>query len=149
MLDFERVRAAPIQSEPFPFAIITGTVAEEFRAPIEADYPAISRYGSFPLSSLSYGPNFARLVDELSGETMRGIIERKFDIDLGARPVMVTVRGLCTARDGNIHTDSTTKLVTMLYYTNRSHECGSARLRLRSSRDRASVRRPSSGVRRR
>ena len=43
---------------------------------------------------------------------------------------MVTVRGQCTARDGNIHADSATKLVTMLLYTNRHHECASARLRL-------------------
>lgn len=43
---------------------------------------------------------------------------------------MVTVRGLCAARDGYIHTDSTTKLVTLLLYTNRAWECGAARLRL-------------------
>jgi len=43
---------------------------------------------------------------------------------------MATVRGQCTARDGHIHTDSDTKLVTMLLYTNRSWECASARLRL-------------------
>jgi SM-20-related protein len=61
---------------------------------------------------------------------MRELIERKFQIDLGERPVMVTVRGQCTARDGNIHADSVTKLITMLLYTNRVHECASARLRL-------------------
>jgi hypothetical protein len=49
---------------------------------------------------------------------------------------MVTVRGQCTARDGYIHTDSKTKLVTMLLYTNRPWECAAARLRLlRSATD--------------
>jgi Rps23 Pro-64 3,4-dihydroxylase Tpa1-like proline 4-hydroxylase len=48
---------------------------------------------------------------------------------------MVTVRGRCTARDGRIHTDSETKLITMLLYTNRSWECRSARLRLLRSPD--------------
>jgi len=134
MLEFERVNAAQIAGEPFPFAIIPGVVAEQFRAPIDADYPAISRYGSFPLTALSYGPAFAQLIAELTGETMRAIVERKFGIDLSGRPVMVTVRGQCTARDGNIHADSATKLITMLLYTNRAHECASARLRiLRSS----------------
>ena len=61
---------------------------------------------------------------------MRELVERKFHIDLGERPVMVTIRGQCTARDGNIHADSATKLITMLLYTNRRHECVSARLRL-------------------
>jgi hypothetical protein len=130
MLEFERISAAHIENEPFPFTIIPGVVSEQFRAPIEADYPAIARYGSFPLPSLSYGPAFAQLVEELSGERMRGIVEEMFGIDLTGRPVMATVRGRCTARDGNIHTDSATKLVTMLFYTNRAHECASARLRI-------------------
>jgi hypothetical protein len=130
MLDFDRVSAATVANEPFPYAIVPGAVAEQFRAPVESDYPEISRYGSFPLPALSYGPVFAQLIQELTGDRMRGIVERKFDIDLSARPVMVTVRGLCTARDGNVHTDSATKLITMLLYTNRSWECGSARLRI-------------------
>lgn len=130
MLEFERLDAAAVESEPFPFTIIPGVVSEQFRTPVETDYPAISRYGSFPLPALSYGPAFATLIEELTGDRMRGIVERKFGIDLSDRPVMITVRGQCTARDGNIHTDSTTKLVTMLFYTNRAHECASARLRL-------------------
>ena len=130
MLEFERINAAQVANEPFPFAIISGVVPEESRAPIEADYPAISRYGSFPLPSLAYGRAFAQLIEDLTGEKMRGIVERKLGIDLSGRPVMVTVRGQCTARDGNIHTDSASKLVTMLFYTNRAHECASARLRL-------------------
>jgi len=130
MLEFERVNAAQVDSEPFPFTIIPGVVSAPFRAPIEADYPAISRYGSFPLRSLAYGPVFAQLIEELTGDRMRGIVERKFGMNLSDRPVMVTVRGQCTARDGNIHTDSTTKLITMLFYTNRAHECASARLRI-------------------
>lgn len=130
MLEFERINAARVESEPFPFTIIPCVVSQEFRTPIEADYPAISRYGSFPLPSLSYGPAFAQLIEELTGERMRSIVERKFGIDLSDRPVMATVRGQCTARDGNIHTDSATKLITMLLYTNRAHECASARLRI-------------------
>ncbi|HLY06364.1 MAG TPA: 2OG-Fe(II) oxygenase [Rhizomicrobium sp.] len=134
MLEFERVNTAQVENEPFPFTIIPGVVSEPFRAPIEADYPAIARYGSFPLPSLSYGPAFAQLIGELTGDRMRGIVEKKFAIDLSDRPVMATVRGQCTARDGNIHTDSATKLITMLFYTNRPHECASARLRLLRSR---------------
>src|SRR5437588_13121232 len=103
MLEFERIDAARIENEPFPFTIVSGVVPPESRAPIEADYPAISRYGSFPLPSLAYGPAFAQLIEDLTGEKMRGIVERKFDTDLSDRPVMVTVRGQCTARDGNIH----------------------------------------------
>jgi len=130
MLDFERLSAAAIEREPYPFMIVPGAVAPEFREPIETDYPSIKRSGSFPLPALSYGPVFAQLIEELTGAKMRELVERKFQINLDQRPVMVTVRGQCTARDGNIHADSATKLVTMLLYTNRGHECASARLRL-------------------
>jgi SM-20-related protein len=130
MLDFKRVSAATVERAPYPFVIVPGAVSPEFREAIEADYPAINRSGSFPLRALSYGPVFAQLIGELTGAKMRELVERKFHIDLAARPVMVTVRGQCTARDGNIHADSATKLVTMLLYTNRDHECASARLRL-------------------
>jgi hypothetical protein len=71
----------------------------------------------------------------MTSERMRAIVASKFDIDLDSRPVTVTVRGQCTSRDGHIHTDSETKLITMLLYTNRSWECASARLRLLRSPD--------------
>ena len=130
MLDFARLDAAKVTTEPFAYTIVPGFVAPDFRDAIEADYPRIERSGSFPLASLSYGPAFAQMIDEITGPGMRAIVARKFELDLEARPVMVTVRGQCTSRDGHIHTDSVTKLITMLLYTNRSWECASARLRL-------------------
>jgi len=130
MLDYERLIATEVATEPFPYAIVPGFVAADARDEIDADYPKIARSGSFPLSTLSYGPAFAQLIGELTGERMCALVAGKFGIDLEGRPVMTTVRGQCTARDGHIHTDSDTKLVTMLLYTNRSWECASARLRL-------------------
>ena len=135
MLDFAQLDAAKVTAEPFAFTIVPGFVAPEYRDAIDTDYPRIERYGSFPLASLSYGPAFAAMIGELTGPTMREIVARKFEIDLGSHPVMATVRGRCTSRDGRIHTDSTTKLITMLLYTNRSWECASARLRLLRSPD--------------
>ncbi len=135
MLDFARLAAAKVATDPFPFTIVPGFVAANFRNAIEADYPRIVRSGSFPLASLSYGPAFAQMVEQLTGPAMRAIVARRFEIDLESRPVMTTVRGRCTARDGHIHTDSATKLITMLLYTNRSWECASARLRLLRSPD--------------
>lgn len=136
MLDFKRLNAATATAEPFPFVIVPGFVCEESRGAIETDYPQIERAGSFPLAALTFGPAFARLIDALSGDTMRAIVAAKFDTDLASRPVMVTVRGQCTARDGHIHADSVSKLITMLLYTNRSWECASARLRLLRSPER-------------
>ena len=130
MLDYERLSTTEVTPEPFPHAIVPGFVAADARAAIEADYPRIARSGSFPLSTLAYGPAFAQLIGELTSTRMRILVAEKLDIDLEGRPVVATVRGQCTARDGHIHADSATKLVTMLLYTNRSWECANARLRL-------------------
>ena len=135
MLDFERLNTATVCAEPFPFVIVPEFVGADLRDAIDADYPRIKRSGSFPLASLTFGPAFARLIEEMTGERMREMIARKFDINLAARPVTVTVRGQCTSRDGHIHTDSESKLITMLLYANRRWECATARLRLLRSRE--------------
>ncbi len=135
MLDFARLEQAGAAEEPFPYVIVPGFVRREARAAIESDFPAIVRSGSFPLASLSFGPTFGKLIERLSGPRMQSIVEKKFAIDLENRPVMVTVRGTCATHDGRIHTDSTSKLITVLLYTNKSWECASARLRLLRSPD--------------
>ena len=66
---------------------------------------------------------------------MTAIMEEKFGLDLKDRPTTVTVRGQCRAADGQIHTDSKTKLVTVLIYMNGSWEQPGGRLRLLRSPD--------------
>jgi hypothetical protein len=134
-LDLEAFRAAPLQQEPFPYLVLPGFVRLEARAAINADYPAVDKPGSFPLSEVTYGPAFARLIDELTGPEVRAAFEEKFGIDLTDRPTMLTVRGRCGDRDGNIHTDSVTKIITVLVYMNPVWEDSGGRLRLLRSPD--------------
>jgi SM-20-related protein len=94
------------------------------------DFPAIVDHGSYPLGVLSCGPAFAKLAEELEGEAMRRAIEDKFAIDLGGRPTMITLRGYSDGKDGGIHTDSATKLITVLIYMNPKWSDADGRLRL-------------------
>jgi len=136
MVDLERLVSASVQQAPYPFAIVPGFVRSDALTAIDSDFPKVETAGSFPLASLHYGPAFSELIAELASTRMAAIITDKLKIDLTGRPVMVTVRGQCSARDGQIHTDSTTKLVTMLLYMNRKDESERGRLRiLRSSTD--------------
>jgi len=64
-----------------------------------------------------------------SGE-FRKAFEEKFGIDLTNRPDMITVRGRCSEKDGKIHTDSETKIITILIYMNAGWESAGGRLRL-------------------
>jgi len=118
-------------AEPFPFIIAKGVVAEDDVAKVAADFPAIKSPGVFPLSELTYGPAFERLVEEIKSPELEALIAKKFDIDLSGRPLMVTVRGHCQSRDGRVHTDSQDKLITCLLYLNEprwTQEGGSLRL---------------------
>lgn len=117
-VDLDRLRATPVESDPFPYLIVPGFLRDDALAEVLRDYPKLDKPGSFPLPSLRYGPAFARLMDEIQGPEMTAAIGRAFGIDLSGRPTMVTVRGRARARDGQIHTDSRTKLVTVLLYMN-------------------------------
>jgi SM-20-related protein len=135
-LDFAAFGAAPLNREPFEHLVLPGFIRPEARAAINADYPAVERPGSFPLSEVSYGPAFGALIDELRGPALRQAFEEKFRIDLKGRPTMITVRGRCWEKDGRIHTDSATKLITVLIYMNPTWEEPGGRLRLlRSATD--------------
>ncbi len=130
LVDFESLRNRDAARDPFPFVIVPGFIRSEAQSGIEDDFPDVDHPGSFPLASLRYGPRFSALVADLTGPEMKALIETKLGIDLTGRPVTVTVRGQSRAADGQIHTDSKSKLVTLLLYMNESWESSHGRLRL-------------------
>ena len=134
-LDLEAFRAAALTREPFEYLILPGFIKPARLAAINADYPKIDNPGSFPLSEVRYGPAFAGLIEELRGDRVRAAFAEKFGLDLAGRPTMVTVRGRCCERDGDIHTDAVTKLITVLLYMNPRWEESGGRLRLLRSAD--------------
>lgn len=130
MLNLAVAETATLHTKPFPYFIVPGFVPTEALAAAEADYPSIGKPGSFPLPTLQYGPHFAQLMRELQDKPFAELVGRKLGMDLNNRPTMVTVRGQCRATDGQIHTDSKTKLVTVLLYMNGKWEKPGGRLRL-------------------
>ena len=108
MLDFARLDAANIADEPFAYAIVPGFVLAGISRCDRYRLSSDRASGSFPLAALSYGPAFAAMIDNLTGSRRcaRSLRGNSKSIS-NQRPVMVTVRGQCTARDGHIHTDST------------------------------------------
>ena len=135
-LDLNAFRATPLVTEPFSYVVVPGFVRPETLHLINTDYPDILRPGSFPLGQLSYGPAFRAFIGELESVEFREAFEEKFKIGLAGRPMTVTVRGRCAAKDGQIHTDSVSKIITILIYLNSSWEAPGGRLRLlRSGKD--------------
>ena len=118
-LRLEALRATPLVSEPFAHLVVPGLVSAAGLAAINADYPKISSPGSFPTDQVTFGPAFQTLLDELESDEFREAFEEKFKLDLTSRPTITTVRGRCDAGDGKIHTNSKTKIITVLIYMNR------------------------------
>src|ERR1700722_3835660 len=117
-IDLDAFDAAPLVRAPFPFAMVPHFVRPGAMGPINADYPQVDHPGSFPLPTLKYGAAFADFIAALEGPEFARAVERKLGVDLGGRPTMITARGVSAARDGQIHPDSRTKLVTGLIYMN-------------------------------
>jgi len=130
LLDLERLRAAPLSRDPFDFVVVENFVRPQYLAAAIADFPPLGKHGSFPLNGQRYGAAFTRLAAELEGDDLRRAIEDKFVLDLSGRPTMITLRGYSDGKDGSIHTDSATKLITLLLYMNPVWEAAAGRLRL-------------------
>jgi len=134
-LDLAALARATLAREPFPWLVVPGFIPGPARAALARDYPDIAEPGSFPLGDLRFGPAFAAFIAELESPALRAAFAGKFDIDLADRPTMITVRGQARAGDGRIHTDTRSKLITVLIYMNESWEAAGGRLRLLRSPD--------------
>lgn len=135
ILDLDSFRAAPLLRDPYEHLILPRFVKPEALRRLNADYPRIEQTGSFPLDSLQFGAGFRELVDALESAEFRKAFEEKFGVDLSNRPTTITARGRCGSRDGNIHCDSTSKIITVLLYVNPEWDDSGGRLRLLRSRE--------------
>ncbi|MBV9512372.1 MAG: 2OG-Fe(II) oxygenase, partial [Caulobacteraceae bacterium] len=112
------------------YLILPNFVRPERADAISRDYPKVAKPGSFTLDDVEIGGAFEGLIRELDGPAFRAAIARKFGLDLSSLPTMFTVRGMCGEGDGQIHTDSKTKVITVLLYLNEAWAPDGGRLRL-------------------
>lgn len=134
-IDLDAFGATALASDPYEYLIVPGFLRPEAADAVERDYPSIDKPGSFPADTLDYGPAFAALLEELRGPQMAKAFSDKFGIDLSPYPVTVTVRGRCQKKDGRIHTDTRSKIITVLIYMNAAWENDGGRLRVLRSKD--------------
>jgi hypothetical protein len=118
LLDLAALKTAEVHAQPFEHLLAHHVIRPESLAAIDADFPEIETPGSLPPEDLQFGPVFKALLAELQTEPFRDAVAQALGIDLSRRPTTLTVRGRAKAEDGRIHTDSTTKLVTVLLYLN-------------------------------
>jgi SM-20-related protein len=134
-LDIAALNAAPLQCDPFDHAIVQNLINPQRLEAILASFPNVPGPGSHSPKSLRITQPFATLLAEFESDAFRAALERKFAIDLEGCPTVTAIRGELRASDGAVHTDSRSKLITVLLYLNRHWLPAGGRLRLLRSPD--------------
>lgn len=116
MLDLDKIKAARTHKKPFAYFVCEGAVKNDYFDRFNKDWPASKIPGSVPLRNLDYGPMMRRLIADLEGSDLAELLEKKLKVNLAPYPTMVTVRNRCRLKDGKAHTDSHSKLITVLLY---------------------------------
>lgn len=116
VLDEAAIADAPLQHDPFDFAYVDQAMPFARRDEILADAPIIPDRGSYGLPDLHYGPRFGAVIEDLLSARFRRQVEKKFSIDLSARPPCIVMMGNTTGHynEGYAHPDSRHKIITVL-----------------------------------
>ncbi len=130
MLELDAFSNERLRTDPYPYLVVPGFVQGEALESVLQDFPDIQHPGSIPISEVSGGAAYQALLAELQSDAFRRVVADKFDISLEGFPIMTTVRGVMREKDGRIHTDSKTKVVTVLLYLNDSWEAEGGNLRV-------------------
>ena len=129
-INYEKLDNIDVNHEPYDYFVVENLVLEDQFEGLINSYPSVPGPGSYPLSDLSINEDFQNFIDEMNGDRFRKTIEEKFNISLLGKPTMFTVRGQCRKTDGKIHTDSKTKIITILLYMNQQWDDDGGRLRI-------------------
>lgn len=136
MFDLEAFDATPLAHLPYETLMVPFFVRPSALARINEDYPPITLPTTFQIEELTFGPAFAAMVEHLRSEAFARRVSEKFGTDVTGLPRMFSVRKFAEPSDGEIHTDSKTKIITVLLYFNTEWTQAGGRLRvLRSPTD--------------
>ncbi|PCH52477.1 MAG: hypothetical protein COC20_03250 [Cellvibrionales bacterium] len=118
MLELDALRNASLRTDPYPYTVVTDFIESSKLPGVLSDFPVIQSPGSIPVEEISGGPAYQELMTALESDELRQVIAEKFDLSLDEYPTMTTLRGVMREKDGRMHTDSRTKVITVLLYLN-------------------------------
>ena len=130
LLDKNQLNLAKVDNNFFPYFHVENSLSHFLNSSdLVKDFPDIDSGGSFPSDNLKEG-DIKKLVEELEGDEFKAILENKLGVNLKDAEVITTLRGFSRFKDGKIHTDSQSKIVTVLLYLNKNwdNEIGNLRL---------------------
>ena len=137
VINLEAITGTAHHPEPYRHFIGNNVLKAEAAPAVLADFPAIKQTGFFPISDLNISGAFLDLLADVADPAFSAAVSEKLGLELVDRPRLVTLRHWSAASDGRIHTDSISKIATVLIYLNEQwRDTGAGRLRvLRSAND--------------
>lgn len=130
ILKLDALKNAEVASTPYPYFVVENALADSEVQAVIQDFPKIEQGGSFNIEDVEIKPNFDRFLKSLDTPEFRQILTNKFDVNVMEHPMMITLRGYSRQKDGRIHSDSKSKLLTVLIYLNESWDAPNGRLRI-------------------
>jgi SM-20-related protein len=131
VLNADAVRNAPLSKEPYSFFLGSGILKDEAIPELKRDFPDITKPGYLTVDEVGLKGKFKTLIDEIESDEFSSVLSEKFGINLNQYPRLTTIRKLSQAKDGRIHTDGPSKVMTLLIYMNDEWQAdGSGRLRV-------------------
>lgn len=129
-LELQKLQEAALHTDYFPYCEIEEFVQLAKKEALKHDFPDIQVRGSIPASKLQYGTTFQELIDDLNSDELKNCIAEKFNVDLSQTVPLLTVRGHTDQKDGHIHIDTKSKVMTILLYLNDDWNESTGNLRL-------------------
>jgi len=135
VLNLDALAASSLKTDPYPYFTVAEAIDSAQISRIIDEFPAINDGGSYNIEDVETSPAFQSLLDSIDTPAFRRIICDKFDVEVMDLPMMMTLRGYSRKKDGRIHTDSKTKVATILIYLNHDWPAETGRLRVLRSAD--------------
>ena len=117
LIDLNSIKSAPVDDSFFPFFSVHNCITDE-GVSLSSEFPNLDKGGSYPSDMPGLSEKIRQLISEIESKEMKEILSEKFQVNLDNTEVITTLRGYSRMKDGKIHSDSKSKVLTFLLYLN-------------------------------
>jgi SM-20-related protein len=131
ILALDAVRRAELRYEPYTYFLGSAFLNSDHISALRDNFPVITKPGFLTVDEVRLKGPFKTMIDELEGPELTAVLSDKFEQDLSPFPRLTTIRKISQLKDGSIHTDGRSKVMTLLLYMNDDWQAnGDGRLRV-------------------
>jgi SM-20-related protein len=131
ILALDAVRRADLRYEPYTYFLGSAFLNSDHISALRDNFPVITKPGFLTVDEVQLRGPFKTMIDELEGPELTAVLSDKFEQDLSPFPRLTTIRKISQLKDGSIHTDGRSKVMTLLLYMNDDWQAnGDGRLRV-------------------